>query len=63
MVGGTTYEEARTVAVLNQEPAAMPPGSSTTSPRGTPAPSSGTRILLGGTCIHNSSRHVLAKSL
>ncbi|KIJ54233.1 hypothetical protein M422DRAFT_153815 [Sphaerobolus stellatus SS14] len=52
MIGGTTYEEARTVAVLNQEPAAI---SSTTSPRGTPAPSSGTRILLGGTCVHNSS--------
>ncbi|KAF8512852.1 vacuolar protein sorting-associated protein 45 [Hysterangium stoloniferum] len=55
IIGGTTYEEARTVAVLNQEPAAMPP-SSTTSPRGTPASMAPTtRILLGGTCVHNSS--------
>ena len=44
MVGGTTYEEARTIALLNQE--------STSS--GSYA--AGTRLLLGGTCIHNSSR-------
>ncbi|KAF8532090.1 putative vacuolar protein sorting protein VpsB [Gautieria morchelliformis] len=55
MIGGTTYEEARTVAVLNQDPVSVP-GPSTASPSGTPAPpSSGTRILLGGTCVHNSS--------
>ncbi|GJJ13177.1 hypothetical protein Clacol_007428 [Clathrus columnatus] len=42
MIGGTTYEEARTVAMLNQDP-----NSSTTSPRSTPAPTVGTRILLG----------------
>lgn len=41
MVGGTTYEEARTVTLLNQESA-----------------STGTRILLGGTCVHNSSSYV-----
>lgn len=43
MIGGTTYEEARTVALLNQEA-----GNSLT----------GTRILLGGTCVHNSSSYV-----
>ncbi|KAF9221651.1 Sec1-like protein [Gyrodon lividus] len=41
MIGGTTYEEARTIALLNQESA-----------------STGTRILLGGTCVHNSSSYV-----
>lgn len=50
IIGGATYEEARIAAMLNQDP-----GSSTTSPRSTPAPVTGTRILLGGTCIHNSS--------
>ncbi|OJA17194.1 hypothetical protein AZE42_00175 [Rhizopogon vesiculosus] len=44
MIGGTTYEEARAVALLNQEA-----GSSLT----------GTRLLLGGTCVHNSSRCVI----
>lgn len=43
MIGGTTYEEARTVALLNQEA-----GNSLT----------GTRLLLGGTCVHNSSSYV-----
>ncbi|KAI9059274.1 Sec1-like protein [Trametes sanguinea] len=42
MVGGTTYAEARVVALLNQE-------SSTGSS------AAGTRLLLGGTCVHNSS--------
>lgn len=44
MVGGTTYEEARTVSLLNQE----------SSTNGSYA--AGTRFLLGGTCVHNSSR-------
>ena len=43
MIGGTTYEEARTVALLNQDSA-----------------STGTRILLGGTCVHNSSRYFVS---
>ncbi|KAG2757911.1 Sec1-like protein [Suillus brevipes Sb2] len=43
MIGGTTYEEARTIALLNQEA-----GNSST----------GTRLLLGGTCVHNSSSYV-----
>ncbi|KAG8944244.1 vacuolar protein sorting-associated protein 45 [Tulasnella sp. 424] len=42
MVGGTTYEEARAIARLNQELAGQAGGSAT-------------RVLLGGTCIHNSS--------
>ncbi|KAL7280139.1 hypothetical protein ACG7TL_006557 [Trametes sanguinea] len=42
MVGGTTYAEARVVALLNQESSS---GSS----------AAGTRLLLGGTCVHNSS--------
>ncbi|KAI0753897.1 Sec1-like protein [Irpex lacteus] len=46
MVGGTTYEEARTVSLLNQESASS----------GSYAP--GTRILLGGTYVHNSSSFV-----
>ncbi|CCM04124.1 uncharacterized protein FIBRA_06285 [Fibroporia radiculosa] len=46
MIGGTTYAEARTVALLNQESAQS----------GTSA--AGTRLLLGGTCIHNSSSYV-----
>ena len=44
MIGGTTYAEARVVALLNQE-----------STQGG-ASSAGTRLLLGGTCVHNSSR-------
>lgn len=43
MVGGTTYEEARTITLLNQE---------------TGSTSTGTRLLLGGTCVHNSSTYV-----
>ncbi|KAG8727737.1 vacuolar protein sorting-associated protein 45, partial [Ceratobasidium sp. 428] len=44
MIGGATYEEARAVALMNQDPALV--GSSSAG---------ATRILLGGTCIHNSS--------
>ncbi|KAG8957908.1 vacuolar protein sorting-associated protein 45 [Tulasnella sp. 408] len=42
MVGGTTYEEARAISRLNQELAGQAGGSAT-------------RVLLGGTCVHNSS--------
>jgi hypothetical protein len=45
MVGGATYEEARHVALLNQELT------------GAGGASAGTRILLGGTSVHNSSRY------
>jgi hypothetical protein len=44
IVGGATYEEARTVALLNQESAFASTG--------------GARLLLGGTCVHNSMRCV-----
>ncbi|KAG8881457.1 vacuolar protein sorting-associated protein 45, partial [Tulasnella sp. 403] len=43
MVGGTTYEEARAVARLNHELASAP------------GAASNSRVLLGGTCVHNSS--------
>ena len=50
IIGGTTFEEARTVALLNE---ASPNTSSPAGATGTPA---GLRLLLGGTCVHNSSR-------
>jgi len=43
MVGGTTYEESRAVARLNQELMGSAGGNNA-------------RVLLGGSCIHNSSR-------
>ncbi|KAK4689943.1 vacuolar protein sorting-associated protein 45, partial [Tremellales sp. Uapishka_1] len=43
MLGGTTYEESRAVALLNQQLA---------GPAGGPG---GTRILLGGSTVHNST--------
>lgn len=49
MIGGTTYEEARTIALFNQDPVAASNGAVT----GT----GGVRILLGGTCVHNSSSY------
>lgn len=51
MIGGTTYEEARTVTLFNQDPVAASNG-------GIVNPA-GIRILLGGTCVHNSSSCVL----
>ena len=45
IIGGTTYEEARTVALLNQDPTSGGTG--------------GARLLLGGTCVHNSTRYAL----
>jgi len=47
MIGGTTYAEARTVALLNQE-----------SSQNGASSAAGTRLLLGGTCVHNSSSYV-----
>lgn len=52
MIGGTTYEEARTIALLNQELATS--GGSAAA---------GTRLLLGGTCVHNSSRSAVLPPL
>ncbi|KAJ4481995.1 Sec1 family-domain-containing protein [Lentinula aciculospora] len=50
MIGGTTYEEAKTVAQINQQQTA-------TSTTGGLA-SAGTRLLLGGTCVHNSTSYL-----
>jgi hypothetical protein len=47
MIGGTTYEEAKVVAQLDQEQMATLGGANTGS--------SGMTVLLGGTCVHNSS--------
>ncbi|KIL67798.1 hypothetical protein M378DRAFT_121901 [Amanita muscaria Koide BX008] len=44
MIGGMTYEEAKVVAQLNQEQAVFSAGANT--------------ILLGGTCVHNSSSYI-----
>lgn len=49
MIGGTTYEEARAVSLLNQQLATTAAATS-----GGVAP----RILLGGSCMHNSKRYV-----
>lgn len=49
MIGGTTYEEARAVSLFNQDNTAAASGSMPT----------GTRLLLGGTCVHNSSTWVI----
>lgn len=49
MIGGATYEEARTVTLFNQDPTAASTGGMQTA--------TGTRLLLGGTCVHNSSSY------
>lgn len=51
MIGGTTYEEARTVALFNQDPV--------NASNGGIANPAGVRLLLGGTCVHNSSTYML----
>ncbi|KAF8631676.1 hypothetical protein AX15_002262 [Amanita polypyramis BW_CC] len=50
IIGGTTYEEAKIVAQFNQEQA--------TSSGGGAFSSYGVRVLLGGTCVHNSSSYL-----
>ena len=56
IVGGTTYEEAKTVAQLNAQFAA---GHSLAGSIGPAGPvSQNTRLILGGTCVHNSKRYV-----
>ncbi|GAA5982763.1 hypothetical protein JCM11641_007780 [Rhodosporidiobolus odoratus] len=52
MVGGTTYEEAKAVAQLNAQFAAGQGLSGSVGPAGPIG--AGTRIILGGTCVHNS---------
>ncbi|PFH53987.1 hypothetical protein AMATHDRAFT_73002 [Amanita thiersii Skay4041] len=50
MIGGATYEEAKAVAQFNQEQANPTTGNITNA--------SGMRLLLGGTCVHNSSSYI-----
>ncbi|KAF9013529.1 Sec1-like protein [Cyathus striatus] len=50
MIGGTTYEEARTVTLFNQDPVGASNGGITNP--------SGIRLLLGGTFVHNSSSYL-----
>lgn len=50
MIGGATYEEARTVTLFNQDPGSVMEGAGINP--GT------VRVILGGTCIHNSSSYV-----
>lgn len=58
MIGGTTYEEARTVALLNQQFAAGQNPLGITAPSTSAAGSSlsQTRIILAGTGVLNSSQ-------
>ncbi|TFK74814.1 Sec1-like protein [Pluteus cervinus] len=50
IIGGTTYAEARTVTLFNQDPVSATNGGIQAA--------TGARILLGGTCVHNSSSFV-----
>jgi len=50
IIGGATFEEARTVALLNEALLG------TSGATGSTSTHAGLRLLLGGTCIHNSSR-------
>ncbi|GAA6006708.1 Vps45p [Rhodotorula paludigena] len=52
IVGGTTYEEAKAVAQLNAQFATGQGLAGSVGPAGPVG--AGTRILLGGTCVHNS---------
>ncbi|GAA5834502.1 hypothetical protein JCM11251_007023 [Rhodosporidiobolus azoricus] len=52
IVGGTTYEEAKHVAQLNAQFAAGQGLGGSVGPGGPVG--AGTRIILGGTCVHNS---------
>ncbi|KAM0750187.1 Sec1-like protein [Meredithblackwellia eburnea MCA 4105] len=53
IVGGTTYEEAKTIASLNNQFASGHGLSGSVGP-GANQIGVGTRLLLGGTCVHNS---------
>ncbi|KAJ4491534.1 Sec1 family-domain-containing protein [Lentinula edodes] len=50
MIGGTTYEEAKTIAQINQQQSAASSNGGLSS--------AGARILLGGTCVHNSTSYL-----
>jgi len=53
VVGGTTYEEARSIALLNERLAS---GQGFSGPG--PQPQPGARVILGGSCVHNSKSSV-----
>ncbi|KAJ3932518.1 MAG: Sec1 family-domain-containing protein [Lentinula lateritia] len=50
MIGGTTYEEAKSVAQINQQQSAVSSNGGLSS--------AGARLLLGGTCVHNSTSYL-----
>ncbi|KAJ3865281.1 Sec1 family-domain-containing protein [Lentinula novae-zelandiae] len=50
MIGGTTYEEAKSVAQINQQQSAASSNGGLSS--------AGARLLLGGTCVHNSTSYL-----
>ncbi|GAW00131.1 vacuolar protein sorting-associated protein 45 [Lentinula edodes] len=50
MIGGTTYEEAKTIAQINQQQSAASSNGGISS--------AGARLLLGGTCVHNSTSYL-----
>ncbi|KAJ3901024.1 Sec1 family-domain-containing protein [Lentinula edodes] len=50
MIGGTTYEEAKTIAQINQQQSAASSNGGLSS--------AGARLLLGGTCVHNSTSYL-----
>ncbi|KAM0789734.1 hypothetical protein ACM66B_006589 [Microbotryomycetes sp. NB124-2] len=53
VIGGTTYEEAKTVANMNAQFASGHGLGGSMGPSGPIG--AGTRLLLGGTCVHNST--------
>lgn len=56
MLGGATYEEARVVSGINGGPHAFtPPEGSVTASATSAAKSLNARVVLAGTCIHNST--------
>ena len=65
VVGGITFEEARHVSLLNEQLSRGAGIGATTGAGGQPVGGfgAGTRILLGGTCVHNSERYVLQHAI
>lgn len=56
MVGGATYEEARVISGINGGPNAfIPPEGSVTASAALAAKQLNARVVLAGTCIHNST--------
>ncbi|CAH7671756.1 Sec1-like protein [Phakopsora pachyrhizi] len=53
VIGGTTYEEARSISLLNER---LLTGQGFTGPG--PQPQIGSRVIIGGTCVHNSKTFI-----